>query len=63
MACNDSNIGLIFRVTQAYENDSAQGKLSYLTLQDKLFASFDPQQDAFLVLDLCLLNSHYLLHG
>lgn len=38
-------------------------KVSYLTLQDKLFPSFDPQQDALFVLDLRLLHSHDLLHG
>lgn len=38
-------------------------KVPYLALQDKLFPSFDPQQDALFVLDLRLLHSHDLLHG
>ncbi len=38
-------------------------KAPYLALQDKLFPSFDPQQDALFVLDLRLLHSHDLLHG
>ena len=39
------------------------GEPSYLTLQDKLLAPFDPEQDAPLVLNLRLLHRQYLLHG
>lgn len=36
--------------------------MPYLTLQYKLLRSFDAQQDAFLVFNLCLFHRHNLLH-